>query len=174
MLLEYTLPFTSKRADVIFAGDPPAHRGPVVCRGGAEAVEQRRTRGRRTAAVPGGGVPGRPGAQPDRVRYGATATTSIDFNGALSETRKRVSGVAYLHNATEFGVGGLYEVEQSERGRLFTGERRGEFLAYLGTRLAAAPGAAAADELLAGRIAPSRQLMAVAARGGARAESSLS
>ena len=46
----------------------------------------------------------------------------VNFNGALAEHPERVSGVAYLHNATEFGVSGLREIEHDQWGQLFTGE----------------------------------------------------
>ena len=47
---------------------------------------------------------------------------------------------------------------------MFTGERRGEFLEFLRSRLApGVPGVSYADELLGARAAPSRQLLAVAA-----------
>ncbi|WP_445026644.1 DNA/RNA helicase domain-containing protein [Streptomyces sp. SAS_270] len=88
----------------------------------------------------------------------------VAFNRFLAEHPHRIAGVAYLHNATEFGAVGLYEVEQSERGRLFTAERRGEFLEYLRSKLSPEPGASAADELLAAKVQPSKQLIAVAAQ----------
>ena len=74
-----------------------------------------------------------------------------------------MAGAAFLHNATEFGISGLREVGQSEQGWLFTGEQRGAFIAFLQARLSPTGGAAAGDALLAGKIGPSRQLMAVAA-----------
>ena len=47
---------------------------------------------------------------------------------------------------------------------MFTGERRGEFLDFLRSRLApGVPGASCADDFLSARAAPSRQLLAVAA-----------
>jgi ATP:corrinoid adenosyltransferase len=87
----------------------------------------------------------------------------VAFNGALSEHPERIAGAAFLHNATEFGIGGLYEAEQSEYGQLFSGQRRGEFIDFLQSKLSPASGVGAADELLAGKVGPSKQLMAVAA-----------
>lgn len=85
--------------------------------------------------------------------------------GALAEYPNRVSGVAYLHNATEFGVSGLREIELDDRGQLFTAEGRGAFLDHLRTKLSDRhPGARAADELQAGKVIPSQQLMALAAQ----------
>jgi hypothetical protein len=89
----------------------------------------------------------------------------VNFNGALADHPHRVSGVAYLHNATEFGVGGLRAIELDDRGQLFSAEGRGGFLDHLRARLSDQhSGAGAADELLAGKAVPSRQLMSVAAQ----------
>ncbi|KJK56315.1 DUF2075 domain-containing protein [Saccharothrix sp. ST-888] len=162
MLLEYTLPLNSKRADVILAGTHPVTGEPSYV-----VVELKQW----SSAEPEDGEPllcrvdsyTRPVLNPiEQVR--GYCDYLVAFNGALSAHPERVAGAAYLHNATEFGVSGLYEIEQSERGRLFTGERRGEFVEYLRTKLAPASGAEAADQLLAGKIGPSKQLMAVAAQ----------
>ncbi|CAM5708585.1 hypothetical protein SGLAM104S_00373 [Streptomyces glaucescens] len=88
----------------------------------------------------------------------------VNFNGAVAEHGHRVSGVAFLHNATEFDVAGLREIERDGHGLLFTGQRRGEFLDHLRSKLSDRhSGARAADELLSGATVPSKQLMSVAA-----------
>ncbi|MGZ3489439.1 MAG: DNA/RNA helicase domain-containing protein, partial [Isosphaeraceae bacterium] len=75
-----------------------------------------------------------------------------------------VSGVAYLHNATERGVAQLRRPAQTQDALLFTGERRSEFIDFLRARLAVgAEGAPYADMLLSSHVAPSRQLLTVAA-----------
>ncbi|MFD8693405.1 DNA/RNA helicase domain-containing protein [Kitasatospora purpeofusca] len=161
MLIEYALPLSSKRADVVLAGTHPVTGEPSYV-----VVELKQWSG----AEPEDGAPAlcrvdaypRPVLNPveqvrDYVRY------LCDFNGALDGREHLVAGVAFLHNATEFGVSGLYEVEQDRQGRLFTGERRERLIDHLRTLLAPGPGSAAGDALCAGRIQPSRQLMAVAA-----------
>lgn len=162
MLLEYGLPLTSKRADVVLAGVHPRTREPSYV-----VVELKQW----SQAQPEDDDPLRcrvdPYTQPvlnpiEQVR--GYCDYLVAFNRALADNPQRIAGVAYLHNATEFGVSGLYEVEQSERGRLFTAERRGEFLDCLRSRLSAESGASAADELLAAKVQPSRQLIAVAAQ----------
>ena len=162
MLLEYTLPLNSKRADVVLAGVHPTTGDPSYV-----VVELKQW----SSAEPEDGEPllcrvaayPRPVLNPiEQVR--GYCDYLVAFNGALAAHPERICGVAFLHNASEFGVSGLYELEQSERGRLFTGERRGEFLDYLRTKLAPASGAQAADQLQAGKVGPSRQLMAVAAQ----------
>ncbi|MCM2578724.1 DUF2075 domain-containing protein [Streptomyces meridianus] len=162
VLLEYGLPLTSKRADAVLAGMHPRTKEPSYV-----VVELKQW----SQAQPDDGEPvlcrvdayTRPVLNPiEQVR--GYCTYLAQFNGALEGRGDRLAGVAFLHNATDFGVAGLYEVEQSEHGRLFTGDRRGEFVDFLRSRLAPEPGHAAADELLQGKIKPSRQLMAVAAQ----------
>ena len=162
MLIEYGLPLTSKRADVVLAGVHPRTRQPSYV-----VVELKQW----SQAQPEDNDPllcrvdayTQPVLNPiEQVR--GYCDYLVAFNRVLADNPQRIAGVAYLHNATEFGVGGLYDVEQTERGRLFTAARRGEFLEYLKSKLAPESGAAAADELLAAKVQPSKQLIAVAAQ----------
>ncbi|QUI33639.1 DUF2075 domain-containing protein [Streptomyces alfalfae] len=162
MLLEYGLPLNSKRADAVLAGVHPETGLPSYV-----IVELKQW----SSAEPDDDDPSlcrvdaynRAVLNPvDQVR--GYCEYLISFNGALAEHPERVSGAAYLHNATEFGVKGLFEAEQDRYGQLFIGARRGEFIDFLRTRLGAESGASAADELLHGKVGPSKQLMAVAAQ----------
>ncbi|AUG79476.1 ATP-binding protein [Kitasatospora sp. MMS16-BH015] len=162
MLLEYGLPLNSKRADAVLAGVHPTTGLPSYV-----VVELKQW----SSAEPDDDDPslcridayGRAVLNPvDQVR--GYCQYLVSFNGVLAEHPERVSGAAYLHNATEFGVSGLFGAEQDEQGQLFIGARRGEFLDFLRGRLGTSPGASAADELVDGKIGPSKQLMAVAAR----------
>ncbi|THC42398.1 DUF2075 domain-containing protein [Streptomyces sp. A1499] len=162
MLLEYGLPLNSKRADAVLAGVHPETGLPSYV-----IVELKQW----SSAEPDDDDPSlcrvdaynRAVLNPvDQVR--GYCEYLISFNGALAEHPERVSGAAYLHNATEFGVKGLFEAEQDRYGQLFIGARRGEFIDFLRTRLGAESGAWAADELLHGKVGPSKQLMAVAAQ----------
>ncbi|MFJ6015321.1 DNA/RNA helicase domain-containing protein [Streptomyces sp. NPDC092952] len=161
MLLEYGLPLTSKRADVVLAGVHPATGDPSYV-----VVELKQW----SNAFPEEDDPlrCRIDAYPDPVLNPIEQVRSycdylMSFNGALEHFPDSVAGVAYLHNATEFGVAGLRAVPEDGLGRMFTGDQRGAFLAYLRSRLAPKPGGEAADALLQGKVRPSRQLMAVAA-----------
>ncbi|MFE7395977.1 DNA/RNA helicase domain-containing protein [Streptomyces sp. NPDC057557] len=162
ILLEYGLPLNSKRADAVLAGVHPKTGEPSYV-----VVELKQW----SSAEPDDEDPSlcridayaRPVLNPvDQVR--AYCQYLVSFNSTLAAHPHRVSGAAYLHNATEFGVRGLFEAEQDALGQLFIGARRGEFIDYLRTRLGTDSGASAADELLAGKVGPSRQLMAVAAQ----------
>ena len=81
-----------------------------------------------------------------------------------------MAGVAYLHNATDFNVADLLARPQDSLGRMFTGQRRGEFRDFLRSFFAPVSGAYAADALLGSKIAPSKQLMALAAEEVQRRE----
>ena len=87
-----------------------------------------------------------------------------DFVAVLSEQPDAIAGVAYLHNASDSGVGELRSASAVTEARMFTGQRRGDFQDYLRSRLAPEAGVEAADLLLSSAIAPSRQLLAVAAQ----------
>ncbi|MBO8185530.1 DUF2075 domain-containing protein [Streptomyces spirodelae] len=163
VLLEYALPLNSKRADAVLAGRHPATGEPsyVVVElkqwGQAEPDEEDPELCRIDMYA-------RPVLNPiEQVRR--YCQYLVNFNGALAEHSRRVSGVAYLHNATEFGVAGLRAIERDDQGQMFTGQQRGEFLKYLRSKLSdTAPGAPMADELLSGKQGPSKQLMSVAAQ----------
>lgn len=162
MLLEYGLPLNSKRADAVLAGVHPRTGEPSYV-----VVELKQW----SQATPHEDDPmlcsidayARPVLNPiEQVR--GYCQYLVNFNGALAAYPERLHGVAYLHNATEFGVAGLREIEADAYGQLFTADARGEFLEYLKATLAPTSGARAADALLAGKTAPSKQLMAVAAQ----------
>ncbi len=170
MLVEFQLPLTSKRADVVLVGEHPETGGPsylvVELKQWSHAerfedddalirIEQY---GRRPVTHPALQVR-------DYCDY------LIGFTAVLADDPSSLAGVAYLHNATDAGVDDLYLLPGDQYGSVFTGQRRGEFQQFLRTRLAPGrSGAAHADHLLASRIAPSRQLLAVAAEEVQRRE----
>ncbi len=166
MLIEYQLPLTSKRADVVLAGRHPesGHASYVVVElkqwSSAERFEDS------TNLV--------------RIEhYGDCAVTHpleqvrgyceylSDFVVTLAEHPHELAGAAYLHNATDLGVADLYDMATPSDGhdsRFFTGQRRGEFIEFLRSRFEpGVSGAPYADDLLASRISPSKQLLALAA-----------
>jgi hypothetical protein len=160
-LVEYQLPLTSKRADVILCGNHPGTGVPqyVVVElkqwSRAHMVEDSED----LCALDGMGTRLHPVEQVRRY-----CTHLRDFVAALNEdTPADTAGVAYLHNATDLDLADLWEYEQDHQGRMFTGQRRGEFLAYLQRSLAPSSGAASADLLVGSAIRPSKQLLALAA-----------
>lgn len=161
MLCEYAMPLSSKRADVVLAGHHPTTGRPSylvvelkqwdsaeLYEGDEDLVT---VAGHRDLLHPG-------------LQVNGYCDYLADFTGVFADEETHLAGAAYLHNATNLGVADLLERPQSDRSRVFTGQNRSDWLAFLQSHFAAdTAGASAADLLLNSRIAPSRQLLAVAA-----------
>lgn len=161
VLLEYQLPLTSRRVDALLCGVHPRSGDTSYV-----VVELKQW----SSAAPVDGTDdvilddGRGTRLHPAVQVGGYCDYIADFNAALGGTTERLSGVAYLHNADDDGVSGLWDYPQSRTRRMFTRQRRGEFLAFLAERLDGKPGVDAADELLNAAIKPSKQLLDLAAK----------
>lgn len=164
VIVEYQLPLTSQRADVVLAG---AH--PLTGRPSYVVVELKQwSSARRWEHDPNlvevDGQPGGPKTHPVRqVRN--YCTHIVDFARSLRGDENAVAGVAYLHNAiVPESIAELFDFPADAHGQLFSGSDRGRFHDFLRSRLdPGAPGAPYADQLLRSAVAPSRQLLAVAA-----------
>ena len=163
MLFEYQLPLTSKRADVVLAGQHPKTGGPsyLVVElkqwSHAERFEDSDT----LVRIEQYGE--RPVTHPI-LQVRDYCDYMLGFTAVLADAPASLAGVAYLHNATDGGVADLFHLPGDRLGRVFTGQRRSEFQDFLRSRFAVGhSGAPYADALLASRIAPSRQLLALAA-----------
>lgn len=162
MLVEYQLPLTSKRVDVVLAGvDPTTTDDSYVVvelkqwsyaesyEGSDTLVAVEHARGPRL----------HPGVQVEQYCEYLT-----DFLGILAGHHDPVRGVAYLHNATDRDISDLFNRRATEQSRIFTKQRRGQFLDYLRTHLAPTSGAGAADRFLSSSVQPSRHLLRYAAQ----------
>jgi hypothetical protein len=163
MLFEYQLPLTSKRADVVLVGQQPKTGGPsyLVVElkqwSNAERFEDSDTLVRIEQ------YGDRPVTHPV-LQVRGYCDYMLDFTAVLADTPLSLAGVAYLHNATDSGVADLFRIPGDRLGSVFTGQRRSEFQDFLRSRFAEGQsGASYADALLSSRIAPSKQLLAVAA-----------
>jgi uncharacterized protein len=163
VLLEHRLPLSSRRVDAILAGRHPSTGAPsyVVVElkqwSDADLYEDD------PSLVLVNGYGRQPRLHP-LEQVSGYCQYLVDFLPALQDDGDAVSGVAYLHNATERSVAPLRDLPESGFARMFTGQQRGAFLAFLRSRLeAGVPGVAYADEFEGLRAAPSRQLLAVAA-----------
>ncbi|MEV2239219.1 DUF2075 domain-containing protein [Micromonospora sp. NPDC049891] len=87
-----------------------------------------------------------------------------DFLGVLGRERYPLHGAAYLHNAVDRDIADLLDRPATEQSRLFTKQRRGQWLTYLQSRFAPKSGAAAADRFLTSTVRPSRHLLRYAAQ----------
>lgn len=159
-LVEYQLPLTSKRADVVLCGRHPKtgrdHYVVVELKQWTRAIPVEDTN--RVVIYEGTGDRLHPVEQ---VR--AYCNHLSDFLSTIADDPDAVSGVAYLHNATDLDVEALFHFPQDERGHLFTGQRRGDFLKYLRGELSTDPGVDAADRLMSSAVRPSKQLLTLAA-----------
>lgn len=163
VLLEYQLPYSSKRADAVLAGISRATGRPkfVVVELKQWTEASRYADDASLVTIPSYG-PTRPVSHPiDQVR--GYVDYLRDYTAVLAEDPQAIEGVAYLHNASDLGVADLLEMPGDERGRMFTGQHRGEFVDYLRRTFSDESGLDAADRLLSSRIAPSKQLLALAA-----------
>jgi uncharacterized protein len=163
MLFEYQLPLTSKRADVVLVGQHPRTGGPsyLVVElkqwSHAERFEDSETLVRIEQ------YGDRPVTHP-ALQVRDYCDYMLGFTAVLADAPLSLAGVAYLHNATDSGVADLFRIPGDRLGSVFTGQRRSEFQDFLRSRFAEGhSGASYADALLFSRIAPSRQLLAVAA-----------
>lgn len=161
VLVEYQLPLTSRRVDAVLAGVDPltgddsylvvelkqwTYATAFEDSDTLVAVEQ--VRGPRL----------HPGVQvQDYCRY------LSDFLGVLGRDQKLLRGAAYLHNAVDRDVVDLLDRPATEQSRIFTGQRRGQWLDHLRSRFAPASGAGPADRFLTSTVRPSRHLLAYAA-----------
>jgi len=165
VLLEYQLPLTSRRADVVLAGQHPR-----TGRSSYVIIELKQWTSAHLweddeTLVRVDGMPGGPKLHPARQVRGYCEYV-VDFVRTLSGRSDDVAGAAYLHNVTDPGrISDLYLAPLDQQGQLFTGAERAKFHRFLRQRLdPASSGAAAADELLGSAVAPSRPLLAVAAQ----------
>jgi len=161
MLIEYQLPLTSKRADVVLAG--------VDRRSGGDAyvvVELKQWSqaelyegNERLVVVEGMHRE----LEHPLLQVQGYCDYIADFVASLHGNNNAIRGVAYLHNAADLDVDDLFELATTERTRLFTKSRRGAFLEYLRDQFAPDRGAGAADRLLSSAVRPSKQLLKLAA-----------
>ena len=162
VLVEHRLPLSSKRVDAVVAGVHPTTGRPSYV-----VVELKQW----THAHP---VPD----ADDLVRLDAYGDRPVlhpleqvrryvafleQFTRSLEQEPNALVGAAYLHNGHERDLGWLRDAPETEKARLFTGSGRGAWIEFLQSRLSPLPGRIAADQLVSSRIAPSRQLLALAA-----------
>lgn len=163
VLLEQQLPLTSRRVDAIVAGTHPKSGRPsyVIVElkqwSSAEIFEGNDS----LVLVDGYGRDPRVNPLEQVEDYCDYLT---DFTPVLSEKQAHLTGVAYLHNATDYAIRDLYDHPASSRMHLVSGDRRNELQDILRSQIDPdVSGAESADLLLNAREAPSRQLLTVAA-----------
>ncbi|MGW0837718.1 DNA/RNA helicase domain-containing protein [Streptomyces prunicolor] len=164
MLIEYSVPLSSYRVDALLSGVHPVTGEPSYV-----AVELKQwTKARPVpdaedlVLVDGMGNAARLHPVAQVRRY---CDHIADFTKSLHGYEHRISGAAYLHNATDQGVDQLFAFASDAYGQLFTGSSKEKFQKLLAERLAPTAAVWAADALRPEHVAPSKKLMDVAAQG---------
>ncbi|MEU8211751.1 DUF2075 domain-containing protein [Micromonospora sp. NPDC049044] len=161
MIIGFQLPLSTRQVDVVLAGVHPETGRPAYV-----VVELKPwTHARSVAnsdslvAVGHAGVANlHPG-----VQVGAYCEYLDDVLGVLAaDGDGSIRGAAYLYQAVDRDVSDLLARRADNHGRVFTKQRRGQFLDYLRAHLGSASGAGAADRLLASPVRPSRHLLGYA------------
>ena len=163
VLVEHQLPLSSKRVDAVLAGQHPETGKPSYVLvelkqwSHADLYEENPNMVMIDAYGP------RPLSHP-MEQVAGYRDYMLDFLPGLEGCENQLVGVAYLHNATESGIVDLRGTQDSKSIRMFTGERKSDFMDFLKMHLdPAAGGVGAADQLLGLKVGPSRQLLTVAA-----------
>lgn len=161
MLIEYQLPLTSRRADVVLAGVDRRTGGDAYVVVELKQWSRAELYEDNERLVLAGGMHRL--LEHPLLQVQGYCDYICGFVASLRGDDSAVRGVAYLHNAADPDVEDLFELATTERTRLFTKTRRGAFLDYLRDQFSPDQGAGAADRLLASAVRPSKQLMKLAA-----------
>jgi hypothetical protein len=159
VLVEYRLPLSSKRADVVLVGQHP-HGGPscVVVENKQWSRLELVDIEHRLVVV--GGAGGRELLHPQEQVRGYVEYLGY-FNRYLGEHPGSLAGCAFLHNATSGNIAGLRHPDVADLAFFpaFAADEIAAFRTFLTSRLAPASGAQFADDFLHSQIAPSKQLL---------------
>ena len=160
MLVEYQLPLSSKRVDVVLAG--------VNKRGDDSFIVVELKQWSSARSYEGSdrlftvdhvsGVRLHPGLQVEGY-----CEYIGDFLGTIYQSRSTIRGAAYLHNASEHDLQDLFALPVNEQRRIFTKQQRGRFIDYLRAHLMPTAGADAGDRFLRSAVRPSKLFLQHAA-----------
>ncbi len=163
ILVEQKLPLTSRRIDAVLAGVHPVSKKNSYVLIELKQWSEADLYEENPELVIIDAYGGRPVSHP-LTQVGGYQQYLTDFLPALTEQHLNVSAAAYLHNATQFTVDPLFNVEQRNDLRLFTGDMKSKFHDFLRENFdTQSPGTQPADDFLNMKEGPSKQLLAVAA-----------
>ena len=162
LLIEFQLPYSSKRVDVIAVGSDPKSKEPAVV-----ALELKQWT---DADLIEGAV--------DTLKIGAYGDNPVlhpstqvsryceyleDFNKFVSSESTHLYGIAYLHNWLNPNNSALDLIGPTQNGMLFTAAQKNNLKDYLTARISPQFTDQYTDDLLNSKIAPTKQLMDLAA-----------
>ncbi|MEW2355965.1 DUF2075 domain-containing protein [Spirillospora sp. NPDC029432] len=158
MLIEYKLPMTSKRADVVLAGVDRRTGGDAFVVVELKQWSRVEVWEDNPSRVVVHNMTGKPKLHPALQARGYTDYI-YGFLTELANAPDALHAVAYLHNADRGDVIDLYDAVEDARTQLFTQTTRGAFVEYLQDKFAPLPGRKAADRFLNSEVRPSRKLL---------------
>ena len=162
LLVEYQLPYSSKRIDVIALGSSPKNESPTVI-----VIELKQWT---NASLIEGAL--------DSLKIDSYGDTPIlhpavqvsryceylnDFNRYVSDENTNLFGIAYLHNWMDPNNSALDLIQPTSHGMLFTGNQKNKLKEFLIARISAKFSDQITDDFLNSKIAPTKQLMQLAA-----------
>lgn len=162
LLVEYQLPYSSKRIDVIALGSSPKNETPTVI-----AIELKQWS---SASLVEGAL--------DSLKIDSYGNTPIlhpavqvsryceylsDFNRFVSHEDTNLFGIAYLHNWMDTNNSALDLIQPTSHGMLFTGNQKNKLKEFLTARISPKYSDQVTDDFLNSKIAPTKQLMQLAA-----------
>lgn len=162
LLVEYQLPYSSKRIDVIALGSSPKNESPTVI-----VIELKQWT---NASLIEGAL--------DSLKIDSYGSTPIlhpavqvsryceylnDFNRYVSDENTNLFGVTYLHNWMDTNNSALDLVQPTSHGMLFTGNQKNRLKEFLTAQISPKFSDQITDDFLNSKIAPTKQLMQLAA-----------
>jgi len=162
LLVEYQLPYSSKRIDLIALGSSPKNESPTVI-----VIELKQWT---NASLIEGAL--------DSLKIDSYGNTPIlhpavqvsryceylnDFNRYVSDENTNLFGIAYLHNWIDPNNSALDLIQPTSHGMLFTGNQKNKLKEFLTARISAKFSDQITDDFLNSKIAPTKQLMQLAA-----------
>ena len=162
LLVEYQLPYSSKRIDVIALGSSPKNESPTVI-----VIELKQWT---NASLIEGAL--------DSLKIDSYGNTPIlhpavqvsryceylnNFNRYVSDENTNLFGIAYLHNWMDTNNSALDLIQPTSHGMLFTGNQKNKLKEFLTARISSKFSDQITDDFLNSKIAPTKQLMQLAA-----------
>lgn len=162
LLVEYQLPYSSKRVDVLALGSDPKTGQPTII-----AIELKQWT---NASLIEGAL--------DTLKIDSYGNTPIlhpavqvsryceylsDFNRYVSDDNTNLFGIAYLHNWINANNPALDLIQPTSHGMLFTANQKNRLREFLIARISSKFSEQITDDFLNSKIAPTKQLMQLAA-----------
>lgn len=162
LLVEYQLPYSSKRVDVLALGSDPKTGQPTII-----AIELKQWT---NASLIEGAL--------DTLKIDSYGNTPIlhpavqvsryceylnDFNRYVSDDNTNLFGIVYLHNWIDANNPALDLIQPTSHGMLFTANQKNRLKEFLIARISSKFSEQITDDFLNSKVAPTKQLMALAA-----------